>query len=105
LGREGKISLSSFFMFANEEINAALVRELCSGRKLMESLENRREIEAAAEAKKMREVKSIAGKPVGSIPQREYLLLANKYGSECWDDREFVRDFFKSQSHLKAGNI
>jgi hypothetical protein len=92
-------------MFANEEINAALIRELCSGRKLMESLENRREIEAAAEAKKMREVKSIAGKPVGSIPQREYLLLANKYGSECWDDREFVRDFFKSQSHLKAGNI
>lgn len=92
-------------MIAEEEINAALIRELCSGRKLMESLENRREIEAAAEAKKMREVKSIAGKPVGSIPQREYLLLANKYGSECWDDREFVRDFFKSQSHLKAGNI
>jgi hypothetical protein len=92
-------------MFANEEINAALVRELCSGRKFVESLEKRREIEAAAEARKMREVKSIAGKPVGSIPQREYLLIANKYGSECWDDREFVRDFFKSQSHLKAGNI
>ena len=92
-------------MFANEEINAALVRELCSGRKFVESLEKRREIEAAAEARKMREVKSIAGKPVGSIPQREYLLLANKYGNECWNDREFVRDFFKSQSHLKAGNI
>jgi hypothetical protein len=92
-------------MFANEEINAALVRELCSGRKFVESLEKRREIEAAAEARKMREVKSIAGKPVGSIPQREYLLLANKYGNECWDNREFVRDFFKSQSHLKAGNI
>jgi hypothetical protein len=92
-------------MFAEEEINAALVRELCSGRKFIESLEKRREIEAAAEARKMREVKSIAGKPVGSIPQREYLLLANKYGNECWDNREFVRDFFKSQSHLKAGNI
>lgn len=58
-------------MFVDEEINAALVRELCSGRKFIESLEKRREIEAAAEAKKMREVKSIAGKPVGSIPQRE----------------------------------
>jgi hypothetical protein len=92
-------------MIAEEEINAALVRELCSGRKFIESLEKRREIEAAAEAKKMREVKSIAGKPVGSIPQREYMLLANKYGNECWDNREFVRDFFKSQSHLKAGNI
>ena len=92
-------------MLINEEINAALVRELCSGRKFIESMEKRREIEAAEEARKMREVKSIAGKPVGSIPQREYLLLANKYGAECWDDREFVRDFFKSQSHLKAGNI
>jgi hypothetical protein len=92
-------------MFAEEEINAALVRELCTGRKFIESLEKRREIEASAEARKMREVKSIAGKPVGSIPQREYLLLANKYGNECWDNREFVRDFFKSQSHLKAGNI
>ncbi len=92
-------------MIAEEEINAALIRELCSGRKFVESLEKRREIEAAAEARKMREVKSIAGAPVGSIPQREYLLLANKYGAECWDDRGFVRDFFKSQSHLKAGNI
>jgi len=92
-------------MFAQEELNAALIRELCSGRKFVESLENRREIEAAAEARQMREVKSVAGAPVGSIPQREYLLLANKYGAECWDDRGFVRDFFKSQSHLKAGNI
>jgi len=92
-------------MFANEEINAALVRELCSGRKFIESLENRREIEAAAEARQMREAKSMVGKPVGAIPQREYLLIGKKYGVECWDDREFVRDFFKSQSHLKAGNI
>jgi hypothetical protein len=92
-------------MFAEEQINAALVRELCSGRQLMESMEKRREIEAAAEARAMRESKSMLGKPIGAVPQREYLLLANKYGNECWDDREFVRDFFKSQSHLKAGNI
>lgn len=92
-------------MFAEEQINAALVRELCSGRQLMESMEKRREIEAAAEARAMRESKSMLGTPVGAVPQREYLLLANKYGNECWDDREFVRDFFKSQSHLKAGNI
>lgn len=92
-------------MFSEEQINEALIRELCSGRQLMDSLEKRREIEAAAEARAMREAKSMLGAPVGSIPQREYLLLANKYGNECWDDREFVRDFFKSQSHLKAGNI
>ena len=92
-------------MIADEEINQALIRELCSGRKFLDSMEKRREIEAAAESRAMKEAKSILGKPVGSIPQREYFLLANKYGNECWDDREFVRDFFQSQSHLKAGNI
>lgn len=92
-------------MIADEEIDQALIRELCSGRKFLDSMEKRREIEAAAESRAMKEAKSILGKPVGSIPQREYFLLANKYGNECWDDREFVRDFFQSQSHLKAGNI
>jgi len=92
-------------MLVDEEINAALIRELCSGRKLKESLEKRREIEAAAEARRMREAKSILGKPIGSVPDYEYYTVGKKYGMECWDDREFVRDFFKSQSHLKAGNI
>jgi len=92
-------------MLVDEEINAALIRELCSGRKLKESLEKRREIEAAAEARRMREAKSILGKPIGTVPDYEYYTVGGKYGMECWDNREFVRDFFKSQSHLKAGNI
>jgi hypothetical protein len=53
----------------------------------------------------MKDAKSILGKPIGAIPQHEYFLLANKYGNECWDDRGFVRDFFKSQTHLRAGNV
>ena len=92
-------------MICEDAITDALVRELCSGRKFKEALQNKREIEAAAEARSMKDAKSILGKPIGAIPQHEYFLLANKYGSECWDDREFVRDFFKSQTHLRAGNI
>ena len=53
----------------------------------------------------MKEAKSALGAPVGSIPQHEYFTIGNKYGMECWDDRGFVRDFFKSQSHLRAGHI
>jgi hypothetical protein len=53
----------------------------------------------------MKDAKSMLGSPIGAIPQHEYFLLANKYGKECWDDRGFVRDFFKSQSHLRAGHI
>ena len=92
-------------MICEEALTDALVKELCSGRQLKESLQNKREIEAAAEARAMRDAKSSLGKPIGAIPQHEYFLLANKYGTECWDDREFVRDFFKSQSHLRAGHI
>lgn len=92
-------------MICDDAITDALVKELCSGRKFKEALQNKREIEAAAEARSMKDAKSILGKPIGAIPQHDYFLLANKYGSECWDDREFVRDFFKSQTHLRAGNI
>ena len=92
-------------MICEDALTDALVKELCSGRKFKEALQNKREIEAAAEARAMRDAKSILGKAVGSIPQYEYMNIASKYGAECWDDREFVRDFFKSQSHLKAGNI
>jgi hypothetical protein len=53
----------------------------------------------------MKDAQSTLGKPVGAIPQHEYFLIGSKYGMECWDDREFVRDFFKRESHLKAGDI
>ena len=92
-------------MICEEALTDALVKELCSGRMLKESLQNKREIAAAAEARAMKEAKSALGTPVGAIPQHEYFTIGNKYGMDCWDDRGFVRDFFKSQSHLKAGNI
>jgi hypothetical protein len=92
-------------MICDTALTDALVKELCSGRALKEAMQNKREIAASAEARMMKDAKSPLGKPIGAIPQHEYFLLANKYGTECWDDREFVRDFFKSQSHLRAGHI
>lgn len=92
-------------MICDTALTDALVKELCSGRALKEAMQNKREIAASAEARAMKDAKSSLGKPIGAIPQHEYFLLANKYGTECWDDRGFVRDFFKSQSHLRAGHI
>jgi hypothetical protein len=92
-------------MICEEALTSALVKELCSGRAFKEAMQNKREIEASAEARAMRDAKSSLGKPIGAIPQHEYFTIANKYGTECWDDREFVRDFFKSQTHLRSGNI
>jgi hypothetical protein len=92
-------------MICEDALTDALVKELCSGRMLKEAMQNQREIAASAEARAMKDAKSTLGKPIGAIPQHEYFLLSNKYGTECWDDRGFVRDFFKSQSHLRAGHI
>ena len=92
-------------MICEDAITDALVKEICSGRQFKEAIHTQREIKAAADARAMKEAKSTLGKTIGAIPQYEYLNIANKYGSECWDDRSFVRDFFKSQSHLRAGNI
>jgi len=92
-------------MICEDELTDALVKELCSGRALKDAMQNQREIAAAAEARAMKKSKSFLGSPIGAIPQYEYFTIGNKYGMECWDNRDFVRDFFKSQSHLKAGNI
>ena len=92
-------------MICEDTLTNALVKELCSGRAFKEAMQNKREIAAAAEARAMKESKSPLGKPVGTVPDYEYFTIGNKYGMECWDNREFVRDFFKSQSHLRAGHI
>lgn len=91
---------------SEEAMTAALVRELCSGRQLMDAMEKRREIEAAAIAAEAR--KHAPGenmRHIAEIPQREYLLMAQKYGVECWDDREFVRDFQRLEPAMAVHKI
>jgi hypothetical protein len=91
---------------SEEAMTAALVRELCTGRQLMDAMGKRREIEAAAIAAESR--KHQAGKNwrhIAEIPQREYLLMANKYGVECWDDREFVRDFQRLEPTMAVHKV
>jgi hypothetical protein len=88
-------------------MNAALVRELCSGRAFVEQMAKYRETEAAMIAHRDRQNinhKSTLRKLV-EIPQREYLLMAQKYGSECWDDREFVKDFQRLEPDMAVSKI
>ena len=71
----------------------ALVKELCSGRQLMETKQKFREISAAQEADTLRGVKTGAlGRAVAVVPTHEYFLIRNKYGEDAWHDRVFIRD-------------
>lgn len=83
-------------------MDAALIRELCSGRAFVEQMAKYRETQAAMIAHQDRQNinrKSTLRK-LAEIPQREYLLMAQKYGSECWDNREFVKDFQRHEPEL-----
>lgn len=88
-------------------LNDALVKELCSGRKLMEERQHLREHVAAAEAKIMRGHKAIdgLGKCVAVIPQHEWFLLRAKYGEEAMHDKGFLRDFQKHEPQMAVNKL
>lgn len=91
---------------SEEAMTAALVRELCSGRQFLDSLSKYREADAAQialDARKHAPKKN--WRHVAEIPQREYLQMAHKYGHECWEDREFVRDFQKFEPTMAVHKI
>jgi hypothetical protein len=88
-------------------MNDALIKELCSGRMLMETQQKLREQACAQEAFEARGHKSITGlgKMIASIPSHEYFLIREKYGNDCWNDRGFVRDFQKMEPSMAANKI
>lgn len=72
----------------------------------MDAMGQKREIEAAAIAKASRAAgPNKSFRHIAEIPQREYLLMANKYGVECWNDREFVKDFQRLEPTMAVHKI
>jgi hypothetical protein len=94
-------------MISEEAMNAALVRELCSGRALMETRQKFREHGAAVEAKELRQHRThaVLGKAVAVVPQHEFFLMREKYGEDCWGDKGFVRDFQKLEPTMAVHKI
>lgn len=91
---------------SEEELTNELFQELRRGLQLQDSLQQIREVASAKLAQAAKEAKdSIAGKIVGFIPQTDYINIAQKYGSECWDDRGFIKDFFRKERDMKVSNL
>lgn len=93
-------------MISEEAMTDALVKELCSGRQLMETKQKFREIAAAQEADGYRGVKTGAlGRAVAVVPAHEYFLIRNKYGEDAWHDKGFIRDFQKFHPEMAPNAI
>lgn len=93
--------------WSEDQIHRALERELRSGIKLKEAVEQRREIEAAHEAATYKQAKTLKslGKHVAEIPQWEFHNLVKKYGYEEVHSRGFMRDFQKRFPHLSTARV
>jgi hypothetical protein len=91
---------------SEEAMTAAVIRELCTGRQFLDSLQQYREADAATIANESRKMAPKNNwRHVAEIPQREYLQMVRKYGHECWEDREFVRDFQRLEPTMAVHKI
>ena len=88
---------------SEEAMTHALIREIITGEQLKKDITKQREMEAARIAKDYRD----RGRRKGAkmIPQREYLQMAQKYGTECWNDRGFIKDFQRLEPTMASNKI
>jgi hypothetical protein len=92
-------------IIADAALTEALITEFRTGRKLMEARQQVREMSAAQEAQELKgKTHSVLGKALAVIPQHEYFLMRQKYGEECWHDKEFIKDFQKLEPTMKVHN-
>lgn len=83
-------------------VRDALIREIKTGFQLQRERERKDELEATAQAKVLKEQKSVKnlGKCVAVIPADTYYLLNNQYGRDEVHSTEFLRYYNKKYPHL-----
>ena len=87
--------------YSDGEIDRACMREIKNGFRLERETEQKRVAAAAKEAKKLKgTVHPVLGKPVASIPPREYFRLVKKYGHETVHSKEFLKYYNKKFPEL-----
>jgi len=87
--------------YSDGEIDRAFMKEIKTGFKLEKATENKRVEQARKEAQKLKgTTHPTLGKPVASIPPREYFRLIKKYGHETVHSKEFLRYYNKKFPEL-----
>ncbi len=87
--------------YSDGEIDRAFMKEITNGFKLEKQTEKQRVAQAAKEAQALKgTAHPVLGKPVASIPPREYFRLVNKYGHETVHSKEFLKYYNKKFPEL-----
>ena len=87
--------------YSDGEIDRAFMKEIQNGFNLEKQTEQKRVAQAAKEAQALKgTVHPILGKPVATIPAREYFRLTQKYGQETVHSKEFLKYYNKKFPEL-----
>ena len=87
--------------FTTGEIDAAFMNEIKSGFKLEKETEHLRVAQAVKEANQLKgKTHPVLGKPVATMPAREFFRLTQKYGHKEVHSKEFLQYFNKKFSDL-----
>ncbi len=93
---------------SKEALTDAFYQEVRKGLQLEDSLQQIREAACAQLAKAAKDAGTrgpMGGRILAYIPQKDYLQIGMKYGMECWDDPEFIRDHQKLEPDMHVNKI
>jgi hypothetical protein len=92
--------------YSDGEIDRAFMKEIKTGFNLEKQTEQKRVAQATKEAKELRgKTHPVLGKPVATIPAREFFRLTQKYGQETVHSKEFLKYYNKKFPELSPNKI
>jgi len=92
--------------YSDGEIDRAFMKEITNGFKLEKQTEHKRVNQARREAKELKgTTHPTLGKPVATIPAREFFRLTKKYGHETVHSKEFLKYYNKKFPELSPNKI
>jgi hypothetical protein len=100
------IIVPNFKRYSDGEIDRAFMKEITNGFKLEVATENKRVEQARKEAHELKgKTHPTLGKPVATMPAREFFRLTKKYGHETVHSKEFLKYYNKKFPDLSPNKI
>jgi hypothetical protein len=92
--------------FTDGEIDAAFMKEIVNGFEIEKRTEHERVAIARKEAHEMKgKCHPVLGRPVATMPAREFFRLTHKYGHDQVHSKEFLKYYNKKFPELSPNKI
>lgn len=100
------IIIPSFKRYSDGEIDRAFMKEIKTGFQLERKTEKSRVTQAQKEASALKgKTHPTLGKPVATMPAREFFRLTKKYGHDQVHSKEFLKYYNKKFPELSPNKI